>query len=283
MTIIEISDTLKKSLVKLVVINQKTGNVISQGSGVVIDANGFVLTANHVVALALNEQSYIIVGIPYTGSGRIFYSYFFGGIQFSIGQQEMVSPMKVDLAILRPLQPNSLPPVILEDIIPKEGTEVIMAGFPEDLKTPLDFADKFNKQSVGGEKGIEIIRQFSYSIIPWLMLKHGIIGGVSHIFMENTMTELLGPSTPLSLRAAEYWIDNTYAKGASGGPVVNREGNLLGIITEVGETTVSDFSETISFPVPSGSTRVLSHKLITWSIDKLKERLNSKTDNVHNR
>lgn len=46
-------------------------------------------------------------------------------------------------------------------------------------------------------------------------------------------------------------------------------GDLLGIITERGETYESDSMDTISFPVPSGTVRVLSHKLLTWSLVEL--------------
>jgi hypothetical protein len=148
-----------------------------------------------------------------------------------------------------------------------------MAGFPEDLKTPLDIVEKFKSQKLTGPRAIEKIKEFSYSIIPWIMFKHGIIGGVIHIYAGRMQADVLGSVVSFPLHAAEYWIDNTYARGASGGPVVNSEGSLLGIITETGETSTTDLTGTLSFPVPSGSTRVLSHKLITWSISELKKRI----------
>lgn len=272
MTKIEVTDLVKKSLVKLVIIDQQSGIISCQGSGVVINSKGFVLTAYHVVSSLLNNPSQVIMAIPYAGGRSLYYSPIFGGITFQIGDQKFISPSIVDLAILAPLQPVNIPPLNLLQDIPKEGTEIIMAGFPEDLKSPLDIADKFIKESVGDKNKLEKIKEFSRSIIPWIMVKHGIIGGVFQIVSPNLKTELLGESKTFSLQAAEYWIDNTYARGASGGPIVDMNGNLLGIITERGETYESDFMDTISFPVPSGTVRVLSHKLITWSLEEIEKK-----------
>lgn len=270
MTKTEVTDIVKKSLVKIVVIDKNSGNVLSQGSGVVVNDIGFVLTAYHVVSSLANNNSDIIMATPYTGGKSLFYSLIYGGISFEIRGQDQISSMLIDLAILVPLQPTNLPPISLMDDIPKEGTDIIMAGFPVDLKTPLDISEKFKKESVGGLNNINKIKEFTHSIIPWIMVKHGIIGGVFHIVTPNMKTELLGESVSFSLLAAEYWVDNTYAKGASGGPIVDMEGKLLGIITERGITYESDFMNTITFPIPSGTIRVLSHKLITWSLEELK-------------
>jgi len=270
MTTVEVTDKVKKSLVKLVVVDNKTGKILSQGSGVVVSDLGFILTAYHVVSSMASNSNIIAMAIPYSGSGSKYYSLIFGGISFEIRDQNYIKPTVVDLAILSPLQKNSIPPIPLREDIPREGTEIIMAGFPEDLKAPLDISEKFDKNTVGGQNNLMKIQEFSNYIIPWIMVKHGIIGGVFHIVTPEMKTELFGELKSFSLQAAEYWIDNTYAKGASGGPVVDMDGNLLGIITERGETYESDFMETIRFPVPSGTVRILSHKLITWSLEELK-------------
>jgi hypothetical protein len=269
MTTEEICAVLKKSIVKLLVIDSRSGDVVSQGSGVIIDCNGFVLTANHVIEDFLKGASYHIIGIPHEGGPRRFYTRAFGGITFQIGDQDHISPLAVDLAILFPLERANCTPIRLEDDVPPEGSWITMAGFPEDLRTPLDIAERFKSDKVTGPKAIEKIKEFSYSIIPWVMFKHGIIGGVFHIYSGNTQADVLGSMLSFPMHAAEYWIDNTYARGASGGPVVNSDGRLIGIITETGETSTSDLTGTMSFPIPSGSTRVLSHKLITWSVPEL--------------
>jgi len=273
MTKVEVTDIVKKSLVKLVVIDKKSGKVLSQGSAIVINDLGFILTAYHVVSsLANNNNSQIAMAIPYIGGGSTFYSLIFGGITLEIRGQKYISPTVVDLAILAPLQPTKNPPINLMQEIPKEGTEIIMAGFPEDIKGPLDIADKFDRDAVGGMNNLTKIKEFSTSIIPWIMVKHGIIGGVFHIVTPNVKTELLGESLSFSLQAAEYWVDNTYPYGASGGPIVDMNGNLLGIITERSVTYESIFMDTTRFKAPSGSVRALSHKLLTWSLNELEKQ-----------
>jgi len=268
MTKIEVTDIVKKSLVKLVVIDRKTGKVYSQGSGVVVNEAGFILTAHHVVASLERDQSKAVLAVAYSG-GSFICGLLFGGISFEMRGQKFITPVNIDLAILAPLQPHKIPPISMHQDIPKEGTDIIMAGFPEDLRLPLNLPDNFDKTTVGSQQNMNKIKEFSHSIIPWIMVKHGIIGGVFHIIANNITTELLGERITFPLKAAEYWIDNTYARGASGGPIVDMEGNLLGIITERGETYESDLMETITFPVPSGTIRVLSHKLITWSLEEL--------------
>jgi hypothetical protein len=272
MTKAEVTNIVKRSLVKIVVIDIKTGRIISQGSGVVVNRLGFILTAFHVVSSMQGNNSQVAIAIPYGGGGTMFYSLIFGGISFEVREQNYIKPALIDLAVLAPNQPVSIPPIAMMQVVPTEGTEVIMAGFPEDLKPPLNFSEHLNKDAFSNKNDIERIKEFSRYIIPWIMVKHGIIGGVFHIVTPNMSAELLGSSVTFPLQAAEYWIDNTYARGASGGPVVDMDGNLLGIITERGETMESDFMETFSFPVPSGTVRVLSHKLLTWSLQELENK-----------
>ncbi|MBO8131980.1 MAG: trypsin-like peptidase domain-containing protein [Candidatus Marinimicrobia bacterium] len=272
MTKVKVTDIVKKSLVKIVVIDNKTGKVYSHGSGVIVNESGFILTANHVVSSQVKDKSKSILAIPYIGGGAFSCIYKFGGISLGIQGQKFISPLNIDLAILAPLKPHKVPPISLSQDIPKEGTEVIMAGFSEDLRLPLDLPENIDKSAVGGQENINKIKEFSYSIIPWIMVKHGIIGGVFHIISKNFKTKFFEKQISFSLKAAEYWIDNTYARGASGGPVVDMDGNLLGIITERGETYESDLTQNILFPIPSGTVRVLSHKLITWSLEELTKR-----------
>lgn len=264
---LKVTELVKKSLVKIAVIDKKTNKVRNQGSGIIINEFGFVLTAYHVVSSVENEENIAMI-IPYRGSP--YYAIFsFGGLTNDFGFDNIVKPSKMDLAILTPLSLVSTTPIKFSDEIPIEGIDVIMAGFPIDLKNPFDFSERIDETKVGGKLNLDKIKEFSNMIIPWIMVKHGIVGGVYHIYISNFHSDIL--DKPFPLHAAEYWVDNTYAPGASGGPVVNMKGQLLGIITERGETNESDFTDTIVFPVPSGTVRVLSHKLITWCIEKLEE------------
>ena len=93
------------------------------------------------------------------------------------------------------------------------------------------------------------------------MIKSGMIGAIHKIKISGNST-IPGLQKGINLEGAEYWIDNTSTYGASGGPVVNSLGKLIGILCEKGMTT----DPGLDIKVPSGSTMALSHKLITWGL-----------------
>ncbi|EHK9578220.1 hypothetical protein HJA67_004631 [Vibrio parahaemolyticus] len=55
-------------------------------------------------------------------------------------------------------------------------------------------------------------------------------------------------------------LDNGMHSGASGGPVVNMSGDVVGIITQQRAVTKASQSEVPSLVVPSGSTVAISLK-----------------------
>lgn len=269
---VQICDRIKDSLIKVFVADE-AGAIISHGAGTVIHQRGLVLTANHVLCSRRGKPSGRIFGMPYRGGPVIPFQIAMSDFGFNMGGTDMVRELNIDLAILRGPQNRPWNPIPLEQNIPNEGSDVIMAGFPEDLKTPLDIVDNIKMPDHSTVRDLDHLREFSSSIIPWVMFKHGIIGSVFNIYVKHCEFEMFGSKLSFPLRGAEYWVDNASVRGASGGPVVTDEGTLIGIITETGETIASDATGTVSFPVPSGSTRVLSHRLLTWGIEKLNENL----------
>jgi len=265
---IEVCRHLKEATTKILLLDR--GKLVSQGTGVVIDPRGIVLTANHVVKPFTSLSSPTIVGI-FAGSAPVVFPTFFGDLSLDVGTPEFLRPLEIDLAVLIPrndLHVRSF--LMLEDDIPSEGTEVIAAGFPEDVKPPLNFSDKirFDNPEVA-EKEVQI-RQFIAAQFRFIMFRSAMIGTVFPIYLSGK-ADVFGSKTPFTTRAAEFWLDNTSVPGASGGPVVNMKGKLLGIVSERGLTSTTDLTDQVDFQVPSGSTMVQSHKLISWSLEKLGE------------
>lgn len=268
----EICRNLKDVLVKIISLDTD-GRVVSQGTGVFIDEAGLILTANHVIKKSPLASQRRLIAIRFRGGPPLPLDVKFENLELIIPEQDSLKPLQLDLAIVASLSAGTYPFVELEDDIPTEGTDVIMAGFPEDLKPPLNFSDAINFDKPELKANEQKFREFTFSRITWLMFKQGIVGGVFPIHIRKTRFHILDSEVTLSIEAAEYWIDNSSARSASGGPVVNMSGKLIGIITETTETNASDLTGSLSFAVPSGSTRALSHKLITWATSHLKDKL----------
>lgn len=244
----EICKNIKKAIRKITITSDDV--IESLGTGIVINSSGFLLTANHVVSDYLVPSNKIFVsGIKDT---RIIeYKPFFFNVSIDMKQKEFLKPIIIDLAILEPLSKIETESFIeLSDDIAKEGEDIMMAGFPDDIKPPLNFdqALNFDNQNLKAKK-YEIENLFKNSM-RLLMVRHGIVGSVQKIKIND------------NINGATYWIDNAVTYGASGGPVVDSSGKLIGIISEKGVTDGVD-SENL---VPSGSTMALSHKLITWHL-----------------
>ncbi|RLI05371.1 hypothetical protein DRO22_02825, partial [Candidatus Bathyarchaeota archaeon] len=238
----------------------------SVGTGIVIKDTGILLTANHVIKdyFVLSNPKIIassLSDIPQAEYKPIFYN-------FSVDIDMpgfFVKPLEIDLAILQPLQKTKgISFMELDDDIAPEGTDVIMAGFPDEIKPPLHFDETldFNNPELA-EKRLAIENFFDY-LMRLIMMKSGMIGSTQRVNI-NTNFDMARFRKVISINGAVYWVDNSSTYGASGGPVINSAGKLIGIICEKGMTQQKPDLE-----VPSGSTMALSHKFITWYLDTIK-------------
>ena len=84
------------------------------------------------------------------------------------------------------------------------------------------------------------------------MIKSGMLGYRAGVVLSDGN---------LTLEGDVFYVDNQLHRGASGGPVVNRDGELVGIITQRAITSVA-FRETPDLKVPSGSTVAVSPRTI---------------------
>lgn len=257
---IEISDALVKTTY---LVNSFFGqeplnpeNSIGIGSGIAINAKGDLLTAAHVVTGRIpvrtedvKDPNVIILAKTKAGQFNQYYP-----VQCGVSLQNplMKEPITVDLALLRPINTiNDVPFLRLSRNPVKVGLEVLMAGFPDDMDLPLSFDQTLDKSKVPFIlPGLEILRH-------QLMIKSGMIG------CENNVTLTDGK---LKLEGQMFYVDNQLHMGASGGPVVNQDAEIIGIITKRAITSVP-YLETLNLRVPSGSTVAVSPRLILPLID----------------
>lgn len=260
---IEICKKIKETIRRITVISDNS--VFSLGAGVVINSAGLLLTANHVVRdyPTLIKPKIVVGGIK--DIPQIEYKPLLYNVSVNINMPDYINPLTIDLAILEPISKiNTTFFVELDDTIAIEGEEVIMAGFPDDIKLPLGFDKKlnFNNPELGNKKNE--IENMIKSYMRLIMIRSGMIGSVQGINIISNV-DIQGFKKAINVNGAEYWIDNTVTYGASGGSVLNSSGKLIGIICEKGATKGMCDPEMV---VPSGSAMALSHKLITWFLEK---------------
>ncbi|MDD5396542.1 MAG: serine protease [Candidatus Moranbacteria bacterium] len=242
-----------------------SGNeLVSTGTGVVVRNDGVVLTANHVISdfdKIVNPKIVIIGKDEKSEVMHREYVPVLFNVSFDVNMSDSISPLDIDLAILKPkdkfsVGDNFIP--LCDDIAPV-GMEVLMAGFPDEVKLP--FVDAmFNSGKPEMEKNKRELARGIDLFMALRMIKSGMVGATHKIMLNGNFN-----SIPVKITGASYWIDNASTYGASGGALVNSSGELIGILCQKAMTKFIYPNSNISH-IPSGSTMALSHKLITWGM-----------------
>lgn len=261
---IEICKQLKGTVRKIVLFELQD-NPISLGTGVIVNDSGFLLTANHVVSEYAKLKNPKIIAYGLEDSQNIEYKPRLFNVSFSINMPEFALPLGIDLAILEPIQKlSNISYIELEENILLEGEDVIMAGFPDEISLPLNFDRMLNYENSDFAKNKKQIEIFFKVFMRLAMMKEGMIGGVHKVNISGKCA-IPGLNNEIKAEGAVYWIDNGSNHGASGGPVVNSSGKLIGIICEKG-LTAQNIGNDLKIQVTAGSTMALSHHLITWAL-----------------
>ena len=258
---IEICKKLERTAVKIALFSGE--QLQGTGTGVIIKNNGIVLTANHVISDFSKIANPKIIIITKDKNDKILHLEYLPvlyNVSFDANTPESLNPLDIDLAILKPKNPVNFGDnyIRLEDSIAPVGTDVIMVGFPDEVKLPLDVESKFNFDNPEMLEKKEKIGQAIDYFMALRMAKSGMVGATHKIIINGNSNSKL-----IAVESASYWIDNASTFGASGGPVVNSEGKLIGIMCQKAMTKFLPYKEVA---IPSGSTMALSHKLITWGM-----------------
>ncbi|MCA5498843.1 serine protease [Klebsiella pneumoniae] len=93
------------------------------------------------------------------------------------------------------------------------------------------------------------------------LIKRAVVGNSRKVLAENT-------NSKIELKCDIFYLDNAVHSGASGGPIVNHSGNVVGIITQRAMTDASQ-NDIPSLRVPSGSAVGISLEVLSM-IDRLR-------------
>ena len=234
--------------------------IVSTGSGVAINRKGDLITAAHVITkLPVKKENLKdpnLTVVARTKTGR--YAQYKPGVTGpAVHLKYFRNPLTIDLAILKPSSPKEEVPFI--PISKKKvdvGTKVLMAGFPDEMELPFSFdkiLDYRHPEVRSKLKKLELLR-------PQLMVKSGMVGYQSGFIISDT-------STHIELSGDIFYVDNAMHSGASGGPIINEQGELIGIITQRAITAVP-FEESPELKVPSGSAVAVSPRAMLPFIEE---------------
>jgi hypothetical protein len=265
---IEVCNKVKK-VVRHIIIDDGT-QILSAGTGVVVKDDGTLITAKHVVeteGVGVYHGKVLVKGID---TEQIEYQPVIYGFGFDINQPEFIDPFGIDLTVLKPVETLSYVEYIdLFDGIAEIGTDIVVAGFPDDIKLPFDIIEKFKTKNSSITKIKDAIdSRFNY-FFRQLMFKGGMIGHCQKIHLNNcdvSKLAIVGLDN-INVVGATYWLDNQLTYGGSGGPIVSMDGKLLGIICE--KALTKSKIQGISELLPSGTGMGLSHQLISWILPKI--------------
>ena len=230
------------------------------GSGVAINENGDILTAAHVVTgrlpvreQDLNDPNVIILARK---KGEQFIQYYPVICGPAIDNETVKQPLTIDLALLRSItRRKNIPYLRISSISIKVGTQVLMAGFPDDMGLPFEIDQSLDRGNPEGQSFFPCLQFAKHQL---LMIKSRMIGH---------RTRFVQTDGKLTLEGEVFYVDNQIHSGASGGPVVNRDGKVVGIITQRAITSVAS-KDYPDLKVPSGSTVAISPRVIQPLIDQ---------------
>ena len=232
--------------------------LIGSGTAVAVNARGDLLTAAHVVTTRLPiraedvaDPNLIILAKRKSGTFSR-YSSPLCGLSVDLGEL-LTGPLTVDLAVLRPVEAQSnvefLP---ISRRAPTVGESVLMAGYPDDIELPFSFGQMLPASSIQVQTqrvNLEISKRL-------MMIRSGMVGHSAGVRINE------------EYEGNFFHVDNVLHSGASGGPVLDSRGEILGILTKRAITRVP-YEETPRLRVPSGAAVAISPRILLPKLHEL--------------
>ena len=268
---VSIIKKVQKSIVRIVLFSK--GEIISEGSGTIINSSGHVLTARHVIEMyddyiKYNNECIIYV---FTSVGR--FTYHIISTPFSIGfpiTKDKILEQEVDIALLEPdtsrLFTTFLTPV-LSSIDVEMGSDLLLCGYSEETPNLIDISQILKQETwTSIPSNIDIKKEISLlenSLKP-ATFKSGIVAHTTHIYTGNP---------PIHMQFIH--IDNGVHGGMSGGPIIDSQGHFIAIITKRTTICANVLAEQtlLKFDVPSGNS-------IGITLNFIQTLLSSQTNNT---
>jgi hypothetical protein len=232
--------------------------LIGSGTAVAVNARGDLLTAAHVVTTRFPiraeevEDPNVVILAKRKSSAFSRYASPLCGLTVDLGEL-LTGPLTVDLAVLRPVDPQTdvefLPISLRAPIV---GETVLMAGYPDDIELPFSFDQMLPASSIQVRKqqvNLEISKRL-------MMIRSGMVGHSAGVRINE------------EYEGDFFHIDNVLHSGASGGPVLDATGQVLGILMKRAITRVP-YEETPRLRVPSGAAVAITPRILLPKLHEL--------------
>lgn len=245
--------------------------VISEGSCFTFTPDGEVITAAHVVTgrTPIRAEDYnhpnTKIFIKFSGRPLLEYQVSFCCIHIQINA--FLEEIQLDIAALAPKQKQDIEFPYLPAIAtpPNLGQQVFLAGFSDDLFLPFNF-DRILKEEITGAKEFYSAMKKGYMAdMMGALIKKATIGNHRRIFAEDSNENFV-------VEVDYFYLDNGINHGASGGPVVNENGEAIGVISQRAVTSASQ-REVPNLKVPAGTTIALSLHPINLVAEQWKKKI----------
>lgn len=158
------------------------GELIGEGTGFCYDKHGSLITAAHVLnnnkpfTKEEKEKVKVIANLKY--GPEIQYHINLCGITINWPDGPLKEDIVIDLAFLSPKKPFQDAPFLkVEDEVPEVGTEVVMAGFPDEIEFPLLLTKKLDRKHLNKAQSIDKTNKDVERLNSTLIMqKSGMVG-----------------------------------------------------------------------------------------------------------
>lgn len=204
---------------------------ISEGTGFSFSERGDVLTAAHVVTgrWPILPDDYktpeLRVFCKFPEVPLIEYNVVFCGVTIQVSG--FLETIQLDLAALIAKDAPTCAVPFLRTVVhpPKLGQRVLLAGYSDELELPYDFKRLLEPEMPGVSAFFEAMQKGYMADMTGPLIKQGHVGNLRRISVENTITAE-------RIECDVMYIDNSMHSGASGGPIVDENGDVVAIITK---------------------------------------------------
>jgi len=133
---------------------------------------------------------------------------------------------------------------------PNLGQQVYISGFSDDLSLPFNIDRIAKKDFPGIQDFLSVMKKGYMADMMGPLIKRAAVGNHRKIIAEDS-------SQNITIEVDLFYLDNGVNSGASGGPVVNEDGEAIGVISQRAVTSASQKSAP-DLKVPAGATIALS-------------------------